>query len=263
VLLQEPQETPYDFRFSIFGFDVRVSPFFFLMPLILFSGLIQFPGVNPGVGALIVEAVVFVSILVHELGHTFAFRFFGIESHIVLYAMGGLAIPGTGRWTGARSNRSLTGGAQIVVSLAGPIAGLLLAGLIVLGVYGMGGRVEWFFDSLFPVLWPDFSGTEYANKPELTLFVIAALFCGVFWNVLNLVPIFPLDGGQVARQLFQLFDPWNGFRNAMYVSIGAAVIMALLGMRTQNTFMAIFFGFMAYQNYQMLMMSGGGGGRPW
>ena len=36
---------------------------------------------------------IFVSIGIHELGHALAFRRYGIESRIVLYFMGGMAIP--------------------------------------------------------------------------------------------------------------------------------------------------------------------------
>ena len=38
-------------------------------------------------------SVMFVSILVHELGHSLVMRYFGQSSHIVLYMLGGLAIP--------------------------------------------------------------------------------------------------------------------------------------------------------------------------
>ena len=86
---------------------------------------------NAGVVILIIASVFFLSVLIHELGHTLAFRFFGIDSHIVLYWMGGLAIPGggMGAWNGGRTKR-LNPNEQIVVSLAGPAAGLLLGGLL-------------------------------------------------------------------------------------------------------------------------------------
>jgi Zn-dependent protease len=78
MFLAEPQPTAFDLRFQIFGFPVRVHPAFFLMPLILGGGLLQ--GDNPGstgVNFLVLTAVFFVSILVHELGHALAMRFYG------------------------------------------------------------------------------------------------------------------------------------------------------------------------------------------
>mgnify|MGYP000965581192 FL=1 len=92
MFLSEPGRTGYDLNFSCFGFPVRVHPAFFIMPLLLGNGLIT-PAVNQGVGLLVVTGIFFVSILIHEIGHAVAFRYFGIPSRIVLYWMGGLAIP--------------------------------------------------------------------------------------------------------------------------------------------------------------------------
>src|SRR5207253_5525130 len=67
-------------------------------------------------------ACVFVSILVHEMGHVIAARAFGVWGQIVLYGFGGLAIPAgqmRHRWQ------------HILVCLAGPVAGFLLLGLVV------------------------------------------------------------------------------------------------------------------------------------
>ena len=41
-----------------------------------------------------------------------------------------------------------------------------------------------------------------------------------------------------------------------------AVFIALLALQTNSKFLAIFFGFMAYSNYQS-MMGSGSGRRPW
>ena len=102
MFLSEPGRTSYDLEFSCFGFPVRVHPAFFIMPLLLGRGLIT-PEVNTGVGLVLVTAIFFVSILVHELGHALAFRYYGLPSRIVLYWMGGLAIPDSGNVWGSKS----------------------------------------------------------------------------------------------------------------------------------------------------------------
>ncbi|HSO11633.1 MAG TPA: hypothetical protein VLT51_04610, partial [Anaerolineales bacterium] len=91
LLTQTPPPTQYDLRFSIAGIPVRVHPLFWLIALLLGSSgaLVEIP---------IWILVVFVSILVHELGHALAFRRYGIQSHIVLHAMGGLTIPESTPW---------------------------------------------------------------------------------------------------------------------------------------------------------------------
>src|SRR5262245_48886791 len=64
-------------------------------------------------------AVCFVSILVHELGHALVIGRFGGTPSIVLYPGGGLTY-------GDKSTRT---GQRVVVSLAGPAAGFVFAGV--------------------------------------------------------------------------------------------------------------------------------------
>lgn len=265
MFLGEPGQTPYDLRFNILGFPCRVHPAFFILPVLFSQGFIKSFGVNAGVGILVIAAVFFLAVLVHELGHTIAFRYFGVDSHIVLYWMGGLAIPGggMGSWGGGRK-RSLKPNEQIIVSLAGPVAGLLLAAFFTLVVFAITGGVSLQMYGPFPL--PDYNpaDTILGSSRPLHLFVWASIVINVVLNLFNLLPVFPLDGGQIARQLFVKFDPWAGLRKSVILSLCVAVFIALYALTKEDTFLAIFFGFMAYSNYQQLLMGGGGGGRrPW
>ena len=91
MLLSEPGRTDYDINFEMFGIPVRVHPAFFILPVLLGRGMID-SEMNVGVGMLLVAALFFVSILIHELGHVFAYRYFGQAGRIVLYWMGGIAM---------------------------------------------------------------------------------------------------------------------------------------------------------------------------
>src|SRR5262245_16689597 len=90
---------------------------------------------NQPIMVLIAIFVVFVSILVHELGHALMMRRYGREAHIVLYLMGGLAIEGGGSsfgsFGGFRSRGSRTTTEQVMISAAGPGAGYVLAGVMI------------------------------------------------------------------------------------------------------------------------------------
>lgn len=265
VFLSEPQRTQYDLNFEIFGFPVRVHPAFFIMPILLGRGLIH-PEINTGVGYLLVVGVFFVSILIHELGHTLAFRYYGIPSSIVLYWMGGLAIPGDGSrnlpWSRTSVPR-LNSEQKIVVSLAGPVLGMLFGLLFILVVLMFGGsvRLVWMLNLIpFPV--PDLRGTPLVMYPAATMLLYGGIVLNILFNLLNLVPIFPLDGGQVARELLVKADPYNGIQNSLKLSIAVGIVIALLGLSGGHQFLAIFFGFMAWSNYQTLMQSGGPRG-PW
>lgn len=261
MFLSAPGKTPYDLSFNLLGFPVRVHPAFFILP-VLFSNSFFEAGLNTGVVVIVIAAVFFLAVLIHELGHTLAFRYFGIESHIVLYWMGGLAIPsgGMGSWKGGRS-RSLNPTEQIIVSLAGPIAGLLLAGVFILVAFLITGSIgmAWFG----PIPFPSFptEDTIFANSAPLKLFVLASISINIILNLFNLLPVFPLDGGQVARQIFIKADTHAGARKSMMLSMAVAVFIALFAMSEGDSFLGIFFGFMAWNNYQQLMFQGGR--RPW
>ncbi|HMP79442.1 MAG TPA: site-2 protease family protein [Pirellulaceae bacterium] len=261
MLLSEPQSTPYDLQFNLFGIPVRVHPLFFLLPLILGQGILRDPSItNTGVALLLLCGVFFVSILVHEMGHALAYRFYKMPARIVLYWMGGLAISDFGSWRGARAGR--IGPAQkIVISFAGPLAGFLLAGLLVVIVlFALGGKISLEFFGVFPLLLPDLKGTPHAGREALVLVLFIGLFCNVFWNVLNLIPVFPLDGGQIARNFFTLVDPRGGLQTSLILSILAGGALAVFGMMQQAFFMTILFGMMAYSSYQELQYHRGGGG---
>jgi Zn-dependent protease len=257
VLLSEPGRTDYDLNFSIFGFEVRTHPAFFIMPVLLGRALIT-SGVNTGVGLLLLIAIFYVSILVHELGHAIAFRYFGIHSRIVLYWMGGLAIPDAGGnvWKSNRS-RSLTSGQQIVVSLAGPVFGLLLAGLLCLGVLATGGSILLNTENLIWLPQPELQGTIFAGSDTMFMVFWSGIILNVVLNLFNLVPIYPLDGGQVARQLMVQIDQFNGLKNSLILSIAACVFMIFISFKMGGQFMAIFFAVMAWSNWQMLQQSMG------
>ena len=67
------------------------------------------------------------------------------------------------------------------------------------------------------------------------------------------VACFPLDGGRVSQQLFIRFDPWNGFRNAMWLSVITGAILAIVGIVVLDSlYMAFLFGILAAQSYQII-----------
>jgi membrane-associated protease RseP (regulator of RpoE activity) len=99
--------------------------------------------------------------------------------------------------------------------------------------------------------------------------------------LLNLLPIWPLDGGQIARELFDFFSPGRGIRTALGLSMliaGGIAVHALLvmnGMKplspylpASGWFTIMMFGMLAVWNYQeMQQLSSsnpwGSEGAPW
>lgn len=215
-MLAEPQPTEYDLRFSLFGFPVRVHPIFWV--LTLFLGANGTPQ-----QALVWVAAVFISILVHELGHALLQEKYGGHPRIVLYGFGGLAI----------SERLRTSWLQnVIISLAGPFAGFFLWGIIYVAIRQFG----------------------MPNNELLYDFVGDLLWINLVWGILNLMPIYPLDGGQVAREVLTRFMPvTTGIIVSLWISIVvAAAIGGYLYVTTRSFYNVLLFAYLAYQNYQML-----------
>lgn len=246
----EPPRTNFDLHFQLFGVPTRIHPGFWLVSFLL--GFNVSEGGKYPMPVLIYIAVVFLSILIHELGHAFAMRRYGYSPRIVLYHMGGLAIPEESYSFGTRRSRR-DAWSQILISLAGPGAGFLLAGVVIMMIFVGGGKfwveplpsfIPWRF--MPASSWPD----------AVTKLVSYMLFINIFWGVINLVPVLPLDGGQVSRELFMLRDKYNGLRNAIMLSIGVGIVVAIALFSFDEQFAAIMFALLAVSNYLMLQQLG-------
>jgi stage IV sporulation protein FB len=237
-MFQPPPPTRFDLNFSIFGFSVRVHPFFWVIGILFGASLGSLERITIWV------IVLFVSILIHELGHSLMMRKYGVSSYIVLYHMGGGAVPTSAR----RMNLGWL--EQIAISLAGPFAGFLFAGVVVAIVKLSGGFVliNWLF-GFIPI-----PSAIMFNAPDLVNEAIRnIMWISTFWGLINLLPVFPLDGGRVSQQIFVRVNPWNGFRNALWLSVVTGAILAVASIAVLNsTYMAFLFGILALQSYQMI-----------
>ncbi len=184
---------------SLFGVPVRFDPSFLFLALILgyfftqrFSGddmLVLFAAWIPLVTG---------AILLHELGHALTGRAFGLKPFIVLHGMGGLTT------FSAREHRKLSHGRRILITLAGPLSGIVF------------GAIVW-------------GASKVGHVPEGSLVGVVAdwaVFTTLGWGVLNLVPMLPLDGGQIVATIL---DKIFGFRAMVFARIGSIVLAVGLG----------------------------------
>jgi stage IV sporulation protein FB len=268
VFIAEPPRTPFDLDFQVLGFPVRIHPFFWLVGLFIgFQG-----GPNAGIHLLIWFVAFFSSILIHELGHALMMRRYGRESHIVLYAMGGLAVEGRpldfgfgspwsfDSYTGFQP-RQRTPQEQILISAAGPGIQFVLLGLIAVIVYATGGQIAVEFGGFLPFLEP--VGGQLEKNINMQNLVRVLLQINLYWPLINLLPVLPLDGGQIALQVLMQQDPWGGTQRALWLSIIAGGAMALFGLLVmRQTLTAMLFASLAVSSYLALQQMGGGR-RPW
>lgn len=246
MLLGEPPRTRYDLNFAVFGIPVRVDPWFWLVSVIFGAN-----GGRDGIGVLTWMAAVFVSILIHELGHAWMMQLHGFRPWIVLYGMGGLTSYDPRGALGSKRSDTL---ANVLISAAGPVAGFLLAAALVAGLYaaGLGGKVE---------LHDPWNMRPYVSN--LSNARLAALFNDVFficvlWGLVNLLPVYPLDGGQIAREVLLRVSPGDGIRQSMLLSMFAAAGMAAYGwVQWKSFYVAFFFGYLAYSSFIALQSYSG------
>jgi membrane-associated protease RseP (regulator of RpoE activity) len=195
--------------------------------------------------------VVFVSILIHELGHALAVRRYGQRSQIVLHFAGGLTIPEPVYCGSGVANVSLTANQQIFISLAGPGAGFLFAVLVIGIVIGVGGSVA--ISRLLGFIPLPLSAALPFGGRVPTVLVTMLLWVNVFWGLINLAPVYPLDGGSVARNVLIQADPVDGIRKSLWLSVIAGGIVALIGLVFfRSLFIALLFALLAFQSYQAL-----------
>jgi Zn-dependent protease len=168
-------------------------------------------------------ACVFLSILVHELGHAFAARAFGLPAQITFHLLGGAtSFPQVARLSRAR---------DIMISLAGPAAGLLL------------GIVAWVLAQLYA---PAATGSEQVIAPSLFVITLQSLWwLNIAWSFLNLVPVIPFDGGRV---LVAALGPAR-VRLAGSISLAVGLIAAWLSFQYGLQIAAVLFGSAALSSF--------------
>lgn len=271
----EPSQTQFDLRFRLFGIPVRVNPWFWVVMAVLGWG--GGPGSEGGLflaGLAAWVAACFVSILIHEMGHVFMGRWFGSDGHIVLYSFGGLAIG---------SNALDSGWKRALVSFAGPLAQFLLLGAVVAFLWFVAFPAE--VRARFAVDQDLYYRFLFALRESFANVVVrrffrALIFINLFWPLLNLLPIWPLDGGQITREACVGLLRERGVSVALGISMVVAALLALNalvtitdahgqplipvlgrgeplipvigGLFAGGWFMVLFFAMLALQNLQLL-----------
>lgn len=218
-------------RFNLFGFPVAIHWSFWITAAML-SGLLYANTPEQFQATLLAVAVVGVSILWHELGHTFFMRRFGGgRPNIYLYWLGGLASTQTSGFSDKQ---------RLVIAAAGPGAGFILAALFYFAF-----TMQWHLQSglLFYALW-------------------TGLYINVVWSILNLIPVYPLDGGQIMEAALGGRNPRLVYQISFLVAITVAIGVFVIGpiqirvgdipLTVRPTFFAIILGFLAYENYQRM-----------
>jgi len=229
-------------RFSLFGIPVEVQPFFWVMCIML-GGAFHADTAEAILSVALFALAAFVSVLVHELGHAMTgIKLGGGRAHIMLTAFGGLASNQGGRFS--RSQR-------FWMIAAGPGAGFVFFLLILtlLCLLFRSTDVLQVASTILFGLRPHLISMEFINmireKPFVFMFFQQLLWINFWWGVINLLPVMPLDGGQIANLLV------TPQRRVFLIGMIAASFMAALGLIWfKSLYTGLLFGYLAWQNYK-------------
>ena len=192
--------------FDVGGTAVRVHVTFFLLLAWIAAIHWSHGGPAEAIDGVVFIVGLFVCVVLHEFGHVFAARRYGIRtSDITLLPIGGVA---------SLERMPEKPGQEIVVALADPAVNVVIALVL---VFVLGARF-------------DLSQMAQLEQAQSTLTGrIAAANLVLF--AFNLIPAFPMDGGRVLRAVLAI---WLGFTRATRVAAsigqGLAVIFGFLGL---------------------------------
>jgi Zn-dependent protease len=206
--------------FTLADIPVSISPWYLLLMFFFVRGV---QGANP---VLVVLAIT-VSLLAHELGHALVARHYRLRPHILLHGFGGL--------TGHERARGY--GQDALIVAAGPLAGLLLSGLCWLVLL-------------------------FVQLPSMQAAMLIAMMVRInlLWSVFNLLPMWPMDGGQLLRiGASKVWKPARGERVTHIISIVVVVLVTVASFTDWfrdwfggGNFLLMILALNAWQNVQAL-----------
>jgi Zn-dependent protease len=203
---------------SIGGTPIDVDPSFFF--LLFFFVIVNY---NPALGmqyALLWIPILFLSVLLHELGHAAMIGILGYgSSHIILGGMGGVTI----------NARTAKAWQNMLISLAG--VGVSFALWLAIAPFSRAPAVvaDPFFRALVPLL-------AAAN---------------LFWGIFNSIPLPPLDGGGATRNFFRTFlDERKAFVISVWIAMVAGLAAIVWLAMHRSILMAMLFAMLVFRQYQ-------------
>ena len=162
--------------FRLFGIDVHLHWSWLFVAI--YSVSVRVPNYRSPVWALLEYLALFLIVLMHEYGHSLACRSVGGQAdQIVLWPLGGVAYvsppprPGAVLWSLA----------------AGPLVNVVLFPFLVAAII-VGERAGW-----------------ETNHADLNRFIWAVGMVNALLLGFNLMPVYPLDGGQILRAVLWFF----------------------------------------------------------
>lgn len=206
------------------GIDIRIHitfPFIFLLFAVQFWA--QLRGWRGALFGVVAAALLFVCVVLHELGHSLVAQRFGTSVRdITLWPIGGVA---------RMEEMPRQPWQELLMSIAGPSVNFVIAaalGMLAVSTFDAGA-----IGGMARVI-------RLIRQPEPTWQALLSylLSINLSLGMFNLIPAFPMDGGRVLRSLLALtMDYVQATRIAVAIGQGIALLFGLAGLLIPGQFM--------------------------
>jgi stage IV sporulation protein FB len=200
--VREPHPTAFDLRLRVGSIPVRVNPTFWIAAALLGIRYYADPE-QGGIGFFLFWiAGAFVSLLLHELAHAAVVRAFGAPAEAVLGGLGGVTAA-----IGTLDSR----GRRLVAIVAGFVPQVGIIALV------------WILTLLpFPQVL-----VERGWAAPIATALAMLVWINYYWALLNLLPLWPFDGGQFTGEVAEALLGRRGRTLALVLSLIVAAILAV------------------------------------
>lgn len=200
---------PWSLTFGyVYGTAVRIHVTFLLFLVWIWFAYYQQGGIGAAWEGVAFVALLFACVLLHEFGHIFAARRYGVKTpEVTLWPFGGIA-----RLERIPEKPS----EELVVALAGPAVNVVIAAVLLLVLAAQGAQLG-------------MEHIEEIENPQASL-VAKLAAANIFLVVFNLLPAFPMDGGRVLRAVLAMNMPHaQATQRAASIGQAFAIGLGLLG----------------------------------
>ncbi len=190
---------------SVVGTAIRIHVTFLLFLVWIWAAYYRQGGAGAAWEGVAFVVLLFLCVLLHELGHVFAARRYGVKTaDITLWPFGGIA--NLERIPEKPSE-------ELVVAVAGPAVNVVIAAVLLLAI---GATVD--------------PGELMKIEDPAVGMAVKIAGANIFLVLFNMIPAFPMDGGRVLRALLAIK---LGFARATEVAAtigqGFAIAFGILG----------------------------------
>ena len=232
-------------QFSLFGVRVSIHPTLWLT-LAFLGGAFMISSVVELFSVLLFILAAFVVLLAHEMGHALVGRKLGGgQPYVYLAWLGGDCMNEAARLTRRQG---------VVMTACGPLFSALVgaSAFVLMGAYvGDFGRAAAYAAQFVQGYMPAEAVMSYPPLAMFLFFFLIEVSC--WWTLLNLLPVFPLDGGQIMQGLMKSPRQVHG------ISLVAALAVAGFAVVVHLWLLCIFMVLLAVLNHKLRQETHSGG----